>query len=46
MFVQNNEVGDVVCSTCISEVFHNVVSSVYSMGVGEDEAHFLYLRPL
>ena len=42
MFVQNNEVCDVVGTAGVCEFFYNIVSAIYSMGVGEYEPHFLH----
>ena len=31
MFVQNNEVRDIICSTRIRKLFHDIISAIYSM---------------
>lgn len=41
VFMENNEISNVVGTTSIRQLFYNVVSSVDSMRVGENEPHFL-----
>ena len=44
MLVHDYEISDVVRSACVCELFYDVVSAVYSMGVGKDQAHFLQVN--
>lgn len=41
MLVNNDEIGDLVGSASLSKLLDDVVSSIYSVRVGEDESHFL-----
>lgn len=41
MLVNNDKIGNLVGSASLSELLDDVVSSIYSVGVGEDESHFL-----
>lgn len=39
--MNDNKVSNIVCSACFCEFFHNIISSVYPMRVGEHKTHFL-----
>ena len=41
VFMDHDEVRDFVCAASLDEFLHDVVSSVYSIGVGEDQTQFL-----
>ena len=41
VFVHHNQIGDIVRSTCFSQFFNDVVSSIDTMGIREDESQFL-----
>lgn len=41
VFMENNEISNVISTTSIRQLFYNVVSSVNSMRVGKNEPHFL-----
>ncbi len=41
VFVHHNQIGDVVRSTCFSQFFYDVVSSIDPMGIRENESQFL-----
>lgn len=41
MLMQDYEICHIIGSTCLRQLFHHVVSSIYSMRVGKDQAHFL-----
>ena len=41
VFVHHNQIGDVVRSACLSQFFHDIVSSIDTMGIREDESQFL-----
>ena len=36
MFVNNDEICDIVCSTGCCKFFDNIVPAIYSMRIGED----------
>ncbi len=40
-FMDNDEISDIILSTCFNDLFDDMVSSVDSLCVGEDEFHFL-----
>jgi hypothetical protein len=44
MFVQNDEIGDIVGSTCFGQLFYNVSTSVYSVWIWEYKTHFLWCK--
>lgn len=44
MFMYNNEVCYIIRSTRICKFFDDVVSSIYSVRVWEDETHLLAIR--
>lgn len=42
MLMDNDEVSDVVGTTCFNELTHYIVSSVQSLGIGEYQPQLLY----
>ena len=42
MLVNNDKVCYVICPACICKLFDNIVSAIDAVGVGKDQAHFLY----
>jgi hypothetical protein len=41
MFVKDYQIRDAICSASVRELFYDVISSVYPVGVREHQAHFL-----
>ena len=41
MLMENYQIRDGICSASVRELFYDVVSSIYPVGVREHQAHFL-----
>jgi len=41
MFVDDDQIGNLVGSASLCKLLDDVISSIYSVRVGEDESHFL-----
>lgn len=42
VFVKDNQICNLVCSTRIHNFFHNVVTTIYTLWIGENKSHFLW----